>query len=169
MKPLNTKIRGFTLLSRGFMFAFIWWILSDGAIASWLIGIPAVLLAVAASVALVPPVPVVWSELLRFVSFFVLHSLLGGVDVARRAFHPDMPIDPDLIAYPLRLPQGLPQVIMANIISLLPGTLSATLDQNVLKVHVLDRQTGFLAELEALERHVARMLNLSLNSPLRGE
>jgi len=168
MKPLKTKIHGSTLLSRGVLFSLIWWILTDGAIASWLIGVPAVLLAVAASVALVPPVRVAWSELLRFLSFFVRHSLLGGVDVARRAFQPDMPIDPDLIAYPLRLPQGLPQVIMANIVSLLPGTLCATLDRNVLKVHVLDRQTGFLAELEAVERRVARMLNLSLNNSLRG-
>ena len=42
MKPLKTKMRGATLLSRGFVFALIWWILSDGAVASWLIGVPAV-------------------------------------------------------------------------------------------------------------------------------
>lgn len=165
MKPLKTKIRGSTIVVRGFMFSLIWWILSDGALASWLIGVPAVLLALAASVALLPPVPVVWFELLKFVFFFLRHSLLGGVDVARRVFQPDMPIDPDLVTYPLRLPSGLPQVFMANIVSLLPGTLSAALDHNVLTVHVLDRQTGFLAELQAVEGLVARTFNLPLNNP----
>lgn len=165
MNPLKTKIRGATIMVRALLFSLIWWILSDGAIASWLIGVPAVLLAVAASVALLPPVTVAWSGLLRFVPFFLRHSLLGGLDVARRAFLPDMPINPDLIAYPLRLPPGLPRVFMANTVSLLPGTLCAALDHNVLTVHVLDRQTGFLAELQAVEQRVARMFNLSLSNP----
>jgi len=165
MKPLKKKTYGACIVVRALLLSLVWWILSDGAIASWLIGVPAVLLAVAASVALVPPVPVAWFELLRFAPLFLRHSLLGVVDVARRAFQPQMPIDPDLVEYPLRLPSGLPQVFMANIVSLLPGTLSAALDHNVLTVHVLDRQTGYLAELQMVEQRVARMLNLSLNNP----
>jgi len=165
MTPLNIKVRGASLLSRGLLFSLIWWILTDGAVVSWVIGVPAVLLAVAASVALVSPMPVVWSEILRFVPFFLWHSLLGGMDVARRAFQPAMPIDPDLVAYPLRLPPGLSQVFMANTVSLLPGTLSAELEQNVLKVHVLDRRKDFLAEFNAVEQRVARIFELSLNSP----
>jgi multicomponent Na+:H+ antiporter subunit E len=167
MKPLTTKIHGSTIVVRTLLFSLLWWVLSDGAIASWLIGVPAVLLAVAASVALVPPMPVAWFELLKFVPLFLRHSLLGGVDVAQRVFQPRMPIDPDLVEYPLRLPSGLPQVFMANIVSLLPGTLSAALDRNILTVHVLDRQTGFLAELQMVEQRVALMLNLSLNNPVR--
>jgi len=160
MKPVKVKIRGSTLLSRGLLFALIWWILTDGVAASWLIGVPAVVLAVAASITLVPPVPMAWSEVLRFMPFFLRHSLLGGVDVARRAFQPSLPIDPDLIEYPLRLPPGLPQVFMANTVSLLPGTLCTALDHNVLKVHVLDRQTDFLAELQMVEQRVSRLFNL---------
>jgi len=51
---------------------------------------------------------------------------------------------------------------MANMVSLLPGTLSAELNRNVLKVHVLDSQQDFLTELEALERSVARMFGVSM-------
>ena len=53
--------------------------------------------------------------------------LKGGVYVAWRAFDPRMPITPELIEYPLRLPPGLPRVILVNMVSLLPGTLSAEL------------------------------------------
>lgn len=86
------------------------------------------------------------------------------MDVAWRAFHPRMPIAPDLIEYPLRLPPGLPQVFMANTISLLPGTLSAELDQGILQIHVLDSQKDFLAEVKMVEHNVARMFDISLKS-----
>jgi multicomponent Na+:H+ antiporter subunit E len=68
-----------------------------------------------------------------------------------------MPITPELIEYPLRLPPGLPRVILVNTVSLLPGTLSAELVGQVLRVHVLDSLGDFLAELEALEKRVRRM------------
>lgn len=169
MKSLNAKARWSVILSRGLLFSLIWWILTDGAATSWLIGVPAVVIALATSVMMVPPVPVAWSEFLTFVPFFLQRSLLGGADVARRAFQPSLPLAPALIVYPLRLPPGVPQVFMANIVSLLPGTLCAVLDRNVLEVHVLDRGTGFLAELQEVERRVARMLNLRLSNPLRDE
>ncbi len=124
---------------------------------------PAVLLAVIASNLLIPPTRLSWVEFLRFAPFFFIRSLMGGADVAWRAFHPGLPIAPDLIEYPLRLPSGLPQVFMANTVSLLPGTLSAELDQSVLQVHLLDRRRDFVAELEAVEENVARVFGVSLN------
>ncbi|NOX27439.1 MAG: Na+/H+ antiporter subunit E [Gammaproteobacteria bacterium] len=159
----NSKTSWPSILVRASLFALIWSVLSGGATASWWIGIPAVLLAVIVSVALIPPTPLVWSEILRFAPFFLQRSLLGGTDVAWRAFHPRRPIAPDLIEYPLQLQPGLPQVFMVNTVSLLPGTLSAVLEHNVLKVHVLDRQKNVVAELKALEQIVARMFDTSLN------
>lgn len=137
------------------MFALLWWILTDGSASSWWVGAPAVVLAVTASVSLLPATPLSWYQFLRFVPYFLLRSLLGGADVAWRAFHPKMPIVPELIEYKLQLPPGLSRVFMANTVSLLPGTLSSALEQNVLKVHVLDKRTNFQAELEVLEQKVA--------------
>lgn len=150
------------MLSWGGLHLIIWWILTDGAPSSWWIGVPVVLLSSTASSALIPPVPFVWFELLKFVPFFLLHSFLGGLDVARRVFQPKLPITPDLIEYPVRLPPGLPLVFMANMISLLPGTLSVAFDQRVLKVHVLDKSRDFMAELEMVEQNVARLFGPSL-------
>ena len=150
------------MVSRGMMFLLIWWVLTDGTSSSWWIGVPAVLLAGTVSAALIPPVPIVWFELLKFVPFFLLRSLLGGVDVAWRAFQPNLPIAPDLIEYPLRLSPGLPLVFMTNIVNLLPGTLTAEFDQTVLKVHVLDKRKDFMTELDAVEQRVARIFGTSL-------
>ena len=150
------------ILSRGILFILIWWALTDGATTSWWIGAPAILIAVGTSLMLLPPIPFVWYEFLKFLPFFFINSILGGIDVAWRAFHPNMPIDPDIIDYPTLLPPGLPQMFMANTINLLPGTLSTTLDQNVLKVHVLNKQKEYLTELKTVEKNVAQMFSLRL-------
>ena len=89
--------------------------------------------------------------------------------MAWRAFHPRMPITPELIDYPLRLPPGLQRVILVNTVSLLPGTLSAELDGQVLKVHVLDGLGDFMSELEVLEQSVARISGMSLMTSQGGE
>jgi multicomponent Na+:H+ antiporter subunit E len=157
MKQTDQGIDWSTVVSRALLFSLLWWALTDGTAGSWWIGAPAVAGAVIISVTLVPPLGLVWREVMGFVPFFLWHSLKGGVDVAWRAFHPRLPITPELIVYPLRLPPGLPRVILVNTVSLLPGTLSAELGGHVLKVHVLDSLGDFLAELEALEQRVGCM------------
>ena len=157
MKQTDQGIDWSTVVSRVLLFSLLWWALTDGTAGSWWIGAPAVAGAVIISVTLVPPLGLVWREVMGFVPFFLWHSLKGGVDVAWRAFHPRLPITPELIEYPLRLPPGLPRVILVNTVSLLPGTLSAELGGQVLKVHVLDSLGDFLTELEALEQRVGCM------------
>jgi len=150
------------ILARGLLFALVWWILVGGDMASSWIGVPAVLLAATASVALISPVTFVWYELFRFVPFFLVRSLVGGADVAWRALHPRMPIDAHLVDYPIQLPPGLSRTFLANAVSLLPGTLSAELDSMVLKVHVLSWRMDTLSELETLEHRVAALFGTSL-------
>lgn len=155
-----------SLAFRTVLFALLWWILTEGATNSWLVGVPVVLLAVLASEVLLLP-GVSWSlpGAVRFVPFFLWHSLHGGVDVARRALHPRLPISPELYDYRWRLPPGLPRVFMANTVSLLPGTLSAELDEEHLRVHVLDQTGAFASGLAVIEVRVARLFGLSLIAP----
>ena len=153
----RTNITWRHLVSRSALFLFVWWVLTDGSVSSWQIGVPAVLLATIASLALTPPSSLVWIEFLRFVPFFLSRSLLGGLDVAWRALHPRIPIAPDLVVCELRLPPGLARVFMANTVTLMPGTLSASIERNILTVHVLNRRSGLREELRAVEERVARV------------
>lgn len=152
---------------RAALFALMWWMLTDGALDSWLVGTPVILFATVVSVLLLPPL--LWSltGTVRFVPFSLWRSLSGGVDVARRALHPRLPISPGLFHHRWRLPPGLPRVFMVNTVSLLPGTLSLELDANCLQVHVLDEGKGLLSELEKVEQRVAAMFGISL-PPSRG-
>ena len=159
---MGQRVGWSTVVSRALLYSLLWWVLSDGSVASWWVGVPAVSFAVLASAALLPPVPLIWRELVKFSPFFLQRSLQGGADVALRAFHPRMPIAPALIDYPLRLPPGLPRVMLLSIVNLLPGTLSAELAGPVLRVHVLDSLSDVMLELETLETHVARISGVTL-------
>lgn len=163
MKIHKITTNGFSIVLRLATFLLIWWVLTDGMASSLWFGVPAILLALISSIVLIPPLNLIWYECVRFIPFFLKNSLIGGIDVAWRAFHPRLPIAPDLIEYSLKLPAGFSQVFMANTVNLLPGTLSAALENNILKVHVLDSQKDFLCELKAVEQHVAQIFGLSLN------
>lgn len=152
------------MVSRGMFFLLLWYVLADGVVASWWVGLPAVLLAVFASIKLQPPVTFSWLAFFRFIPFFVFKSLWGGADVARRVLPCKLPIDPDLVEYQMRLPPGLPQVVMTNTVGLLPGTLGAEIEDQVLRVHVLDKRSDFKMELTVVERSIARMFRISLQS-----
>lgn len=165
MDVVAVTISWHSILSRGLLFALIWVTLTHGDPGSWWIGLPAILLATFASTALLPPGKFGWLAFLRFLPFFLIRSLLGGIDVAWRVFHPGLPIAPRFADYPLRLPPGLPQVFMASTTSLLPGTLSAELSNNCLKLHLLDGEKEFLPELIAIEEHVARLFGTPLPDP----
>lgn len=69
---------------------------------------------------------------------FLWRSLLGGVDVAWRAFHPRLPIDPGWVEIAVALPEG-GKAALGGELSLMPGTLVAGSDGERLHVHVLDR------------------------------
>ena len=76
-------------LFQALLLSGIWWVLVDGDNGSWLIGAPAVALAVAVGVLAGHRAPTRWqlSGWLRFLPFFVGKSLLGAFDVARRVYH----------------------------------------------------------------------------------
>ncbi len=154
---------------RAVLFALLWWILTDGAVDSWLVGAPVVLFATLVSVMLLPAFSGSLTGIVRFVPFFFWRSLYGGVDVARRALHPRLPISPGMYDHRWRLPPGPPRVFMANTVSLLPGTLSAELDEKHLHVHVLDETAAFAEALKELEQRVAALFGLELAATAGGE
>lgn len=147
---------------RALLFSLIWWILTNGVMESWLVGVPVVLLATLASVVLLPPSSWSFMGIVRFIPFFLWRSLYGGVDVAVRALHPRLPIAPGMYDHQWRLPPGMSRVFMANTVSLLPGTLSAELSDDYLRVHVLDHTGTFALELRVIEEHVANVFDFVL-------
>lgn len=142
--------------------AAAWWALTDGATGwdAWVIGVPAIVGAAWMSVITLPPTRFSWAAALRYASFFVRESWLGGVDVARRAFAPRVPLAPDIVRHELRVGPDLARVFVINTSSLLPGSLAVDCDDGMLLVHVLDRERPVSDVIDAAEERVSAMLRV---------
>jgi multicomponent Na+:H+ antiporter subunit E len=105
---------------------------------------------------------------LHFLPWFALQSLAGATDVARRAFTPAMPLLPGLVRVRLRLPAGVCRVSLANIVTMLPGTLSADLVEDELVIHTLDTSRDMQAMVRNLEPRIAAVFGLRLGAAGRG-
>jgi multicomponent Na+:H+ antiporter subunit E len=144
-------------LLRTAVLAVVWWAISEGDPEAFAVGVPAIALAVAASLALRPgggQRPRLLG-LVRFVPYFVGQSFMGGLDVTRRALTSPPDLDPDIVDYAVGLSGETPRVTFVNVVSLLPGTLSTRLEDDVLRVHVLDRRLPVRDQLRRLEARIA--------------
>jgi multicomponent Na+:H+ antiporter subunit E len=155
------------VLWRGALFALLWWALTDGRPGSWTVGGVSIVLATAMSLFLLPPVPTHVSRigLLRFLLFFFSQSLRSSVQVAGYALRPRLALRPGVHEVALRLPEGIGRVLLANTMSLLPGTLSVELQGERLCLHVLDERAPTEAEVRTAETRLAHMLGLELRTP----
>jgi multicomponent Na+:H+ antiporter subunit E len=89
---------------------------------------------------------------------FLWQSVLAGIDVARRALAPSLPLRTGLIAYRTALPRGQARNAFATITSLLPGTLPAEDDASGILYHCLDTSQPVAQQLATEEREYAKAL-----------
>jgi multicomponent Na+:H+ antiporter subunit E len=71
---------------------------------------------------------------------FLYELLMSGVRVARLVLSPRMELKPGIFAYPLTVDRNFEITLLANMITLTPGTLSVDVsdDRKVLFVHAID-------------------------------
>jgi multicomponent Na+:H+ antiporter subunit E len=153
-------IRLRALLPRSVAGVVLWWALTEGDRSTWSYAAVLVPLAVAVSLWLAPPAAPSPGLPRRVVAalvlgvWFVGRSVAGGVDVARRVLRRRVDVDPGLVQHRLGLPPGWGRVVVADLTSLMPGTLSIRLEDDLLTVHVLDTGMPVAAQLRELERRV---------------
>lgn len=151
-------------LRRLVLFTLLWWVLSGGDVSGWMVGAPFVVLASALSLQLWTRYRLSPGGVLRFLPWFAMQSVAGATDVARRAFDPRMPLLPGLVRHRLRLPEGVCRVSLANIVTMLPGTLSADLVGEELVIHTLDTSRDMHAMVEDLEPRIAGVFGLRMDA-----
>jgi multicomponent Na+:H+ antiporter subunit E len=164
--PANARIGTRRVVALLIGYAFLWYVLTDGDVASWVVGAPTVLAAAAVGLA---QRGTHWRLSLlgaiRFAVFFLVESIKGGLDVAGRVVHSRVRIAPALLDYEtslLREPSARDFFVLC--VSLLPGTLVASIDDHHLVVHVLDAAAPARQDLARLERVVAGLFGVDLAS-----
>ena len=142
-------------------FYALWIVLMPSAKPADLVcGAVATMLATWTSLRLLPPADghLRAVALLLLIPHFLWQSVLAGLDVARRALHPRMPMDPGLVECPLAFPPGFTLNTFATITSLLPGSVPCGQKPGVLIYHCLDRGLPNLDQLKKEERLFSKVL-----------
>ncbi len=135
---------------RSFWFFLAWIALGRVGVADLIAGAAASVLAGQLSLRLIPPASHAPDPLAigRFLLHFLRRSAAAGLGMARRVFHPALPLAPGVMAVECGLPRGLARQAFAAVISLQPGALPVGEDEDALLLHVLDLDGPVLEELE---------------------
>jgi multicomponent Na+:H+ antiporter subunit E len=141
-------------LVRGFAYLALWVVLIGIDPLDFAVGVPTAALAAWASLRLLPPgTPGLRiTAALALVPRFLWQSVVAGVDVARRAFAPSVPLSPGFAAFPVRLPRGPLRNWFATISSLMPGTVPVEDEREALVYHCLDTTQPVVEQLKAEEQ-----------------
>ena len=146
---------------RGTAFFLFWMLLMQSVKpADLAIGVFAAVGATWTSLRLMPPATgsLRFGKLLALLPHFVWESVLAGVDVARRALHPRLPLSTGFVTCPLSFPPGFARNTFATITSLLPGSVPADEGEGFLVYHCLDDTSPVVEHLRQEERLLARAL-----------
>ena len=79
-------------------------------------------------------------KVLSLVALFLYELFMSTLRVAWIVIQPKMPLRPGIIAYPLKVDRDFEITLLANLITLTPGTLSVDVsaDRRTLFIHALD-------------------------------
>lgn len=152
------KPRPLTVLRRFCLFGALWLLLAGPRWETPFVAALAIIGATLTSLFLGPSdrVYLRWTRLPALAGYFAIHSVQGGIDVARRVFSPALPTRPDLLSYETTLSGQAARVLFVWMIGLMPGTACVGLESgNRLTVHVIDKTTYRARDLQALERRIA--------------
>ncbi len=146
---------------RALSFFALWFVLMPSTKAADLgFGLAAAAAATWASLRLMPPSAgrLRFLGLLAYLPHFIGHSILAGVDIARRAFHPRLPLTPGFVTCRTRMPAGRARNEFASITSLMPGSVPAGEDRDGIVYHCLDMDQPVAQQIAAEEARLARVL-----------
>jgi len=84
----------------------------------------------------VNPKSILYSILYFFT--FIKELIVSNLDVARRVLSPSLPINPGFVKVNTRLKSKIGKLVLANSITLTPGTLTAEVEGDHLYIHWID-------------------------------
>ncbi|MFY0665012.1 MAG: Na+/H+ antiporter subunit E [Natronospirillum sp.] len=137
-------------------YALLWALLSAGG--GWYLGIFVAPAAALLTVRLDLRMPrVQWRHLPSFLFFIGREVVVGGWDVARRVFTPNLPLSPRWTHYTFTVQRPRVRLAVSACIGLMPGTLSSGVQGDRMAVHVLDDQREWTKAIHTLENYLDQM------------
>ena len=153
-------------------FLGLWLVLTGADPADLLVGIVATAAATWTSLRLLPPPS--WRlrplALARLAVRGLWQAVVGGVDVARRALHPGLPLRPGFVNYPVRLAAGPARDLFRTLASLVPGSVPMeVVEGRGMLVHCLDTGQPVATTLATEEALLTHALGISPDPAAPGQ
>lgn len=94
-----------------------------------------------------------------YVVVFLIELVKSTLDVARRVISPSLPINPGIVKVKTRLKSKLGRIVLANSITLTPGTMTVDTDGEYFYIHWIDIQADDIdaasaAIVHTFEKHL---------------
>jgi len=154
----NVGIRAYVLV---FLSTLLLWLLLTGSLATDELG-AGLLVASVVSVVSGPHLavfnglklqPLSFLSLLNYLGYFFFALARANLDMARRILSPSLPINPGIVEVETDLESPLGRMLLANSITLTPGTLTVDLIENKLLIHWIDVPEG--VDIKTTTRRIA--------------
>ena len=110
-----------------------------GAVISMLISLASIRLFTCCTLSILNPVKIFWMVWYFFV--FLKLLIIANLDVAKRVISPSLPINPGIVKFKTKLKTNYSKMVLANSITLTPGTLSVDVVGDTFYIHWIDVQS----------------------------
>ena len=100
------------------------------------------------------------NKYIRFTPLFIKNLIKSNLAIAKIVLDPKLPINPGIIKLRTTLSNDFDKLLLANAITLTPGTITMDLEDNDIYIHVLDLQTK---DKEILQQEILEEYETILN------
>ncbi len=83
-------------------------------------------------------IPKIVVFLVTYIPTLFIELVKANIDVAKRVLNPSLPINPGIVKVPTEIKNEYGKLILANSITLTPGTISIDADDDCIYVHCID-------------------------------
>jgi multicomponent Na+:H+ antiporter subunit E len=83
---------------------------------------------------------------IKYIVIFIKNLILSNIDVAKRVIDPKLPINPGIVEIKTELKEDYKKLILANSITLTPGTITMNVKGDRLFIHWIDVTTTNIEE-----------------------
>jgi multicomponent Na+:H+ antiporter subunit E len=122
-----------------FTSTFFWQEVLIGAIVTMLISLASIRLFTCCTLSLLSPVRIFW--MIWYLVVFLKALVVANLDVARRVITPSLPINPGIVKFKTKLTTNYSKMVLANSITLTPGTLTVDVVGDTFYIHWIDVET----------------------------
>ncbi len=122
-----------------FTSTFFWQEVVVGAGVTMLLSLASIRLFTCCNLSILSPVRIFW--MLWYFVVFLKALVVANFDVARRVISPSLPINPGIVKFKTQLKTNYSKMVLANSITLTPGTLSIDVVGDTFYIHWIDVQS----------------------------